>query len=286
MSQPGHRSGSAPGVGASRSAALLTFAVLLLCLAVGVATAFAGKSTSSVMAGAGIEGGLLRGPTDIAVNQTTGQIYVADSGNQRIQRLAADGSFERAWGRGVVAPGGTGDVGDVNEQQEVTINATGGNFTLRFRPWFTEPFEDTAAIPFGASAATVESSLEALSHFDPGDVAVGGADGGPYTVEFAGRYAATDVSQLSGNSSGLTGGVPFAEVNVKTIAGAPAFEICTIASECRPGGTGMKGDDPGGEVSKASGTVQLAIDQASGDLYVSDDLNRISAFDGDRKSVV
>jgi hypothetical protein len=38
----------------------------------------------------------------IAVNQTTGDIYVADTGNHRIDELEPDGAFMRAWGWGVV----------------------------------------------------------------------------------------------------------------------------------------------------------------------------------------
>ena len=37
----------------------------------------------------------------VAVNATTHDVYVADTGNHRIDEFAADGSFVRAWGWGV-----------------------------------------------------------------------------------------------------------------------------------------------------------------------------------------
>jgi NHL repeat-containing protein len=40
-------------------------------------------------------------PSGIAVNQSTGDIYIADTGNQRIDELEPDGAFMRAWGWGV-----------------------------------------------------------------------------------------------------------------------------------------------------------------------------------------
>ena len=40
-------------------------------------------------------------PSGVAVNQTTGDVYVADPGNSRIDQFDAAGSFARAWGWGV-----------------------------------------------------------------------------------------------------------------------------------------------------------------------------------------
>src|SRR5690606_35346126 len=44
----------------------------------------------------------------VAVNQATGDIYVADGGNNRVQQLSSTGEFIRAWGTDVVTGGGTG----------------------------------------------------------------------------------------------------------------------------------------------------------------------------------
>jgi NHL repeat len=45
--------------------------------------------------------GQLEGPEGVAVNDTTGDVYVADVGNARIDEFEADGKFVRAWGWGV-----------------------------------------------------------------------------------------------------------------------------------------------------------------------------------------
>src|ERR1700685_4156232 len=45
--------------------------------------------------------GQLEGPEGVAVNDTTGDVYVADTGNDRIDEFEPDGAFVRAWGWGV-----------------------------------------------------------------------------------------------------------------------------------------------------------------------------------------
>lgn len=98
-------------------------------------------------------------------------------------------------------PGYTGDgpmtLGTA-EVQTVTITGgpTGGTFTLTYSG------QTTAAIAYNASAAAVQSALEALSNLVPGDVTVTGA--GPYTVTF--RAALGNVAQMTADATGLTGG--------------------------------------------------------------------------------
>jgi DNA-binding beta-propeller fold protein YncE len=58
----------------------------------------------------GLEGdraGEFSNPAGVAVGPD-GSIYVADSGNLRIQQFTADGQFVRAWGQDVVVGGSTG----------------------------------------------------------------------------------------------------------------------------------------------------------------------------------
>ncbi len=87
-----------------------------------------------------------------------------------------------------------------NEQQTVTItNATGGTFTLTFSG------QTTAAIAYNAAAAAVQTALENLSNIAPGDVVVTGSAGGPWTVEFQGVYAATDVALMTVGAASLLG---------------------------------------------------------------------------------
>jgi NHL repeat len=75
--------------------------------------------------------GALNEPLSVAVDQDTGEVYVADSGNKRINVYAGDGTFLRSFGFDVVASG-PGDVTGPAEKQELTIKATGGKFSLFF----------------------------------------------------------------------------------------------------------------------------------------------------------
>ncbi|MEQ9069333.1 MAG: LamG-like jellyroll fold domain-containing protein, partial [Gimesia chilikensis] len=95
---------------------------------------------------------------------------------------------------------GTGN----NEKQVITLGgtaATGGTFTLTYND------ETTTPIAYNASAATVQSALEGLASYSSGDFTVTGSVAGPWTVEFTGTLAGTNVSIMTIDVSGLTGGV-------------------------------------------------------------------------------
>lgn len=55
-------------------------------------------------------GGQLNAPAGLAVDQSSGDVYVAEEGNRRISKFDADGNFLRAFGWDVVSTGGSGDV--------------------------------------------------------------------------------------------------------------------------------------------------------------------------------
>ncbi|MCI0360028.1 MAG: GEVED domain-containing protein [Planctomycetaceae bacterium] len=80
--------------------------------------------------------------------------------------------------------------GSKNEIQRIPAPAA-GRFTLTFGG------QTTAIIPFDASAATVQTELEALSNIDPGDVLVTGNADGSWNVEFRQAFANQDVAALS-----------------------------------------------------------------------------------------
>lgn len=81
-----------------------------------------------------------------------------------------------------------------SEQQLITLTKTptAGDFALSFSG------QTTSVLAYNASAATVQTALEALSNIAPGDVAVGGNAGGPYTVAFAAAWANQQVPQIIG----------------------------------------------------------------------------------------
>lgn len=106
-----------------------------------------------------------------------------------------------------------------NEVQTITTTGvpTAGTFTLAFQG------RQTAAIPYNASAAQVESALEALPGgvLAPADVTV---TGGPLpagvVVTFGGRYSGRDIPTMA-TTSALTGGTTPTVAVAATTQGLP-----------------------------------------------------------------
>ncbi len=110
--------------------------------------------------------------------------------------------------------------GPTNEKQTLTVDATGGTFTLDF-----EAAGPTGNLAFNSSAAQVETALEALASIGVGNVSVSGGPGGggggtPYVIEFIGAEAATDQALIVADGTLLTGG--------------PATAVITILQEGGP----------------------------------------------------
>jgi hypothetical protein len=104
-----------------------------------------------------------------------------------------------------------------DEVQTITITGTptGGTFTLTYSG------QTTAAIAYNASAAAVQTALEALSNIATGDVtcAGGALPGTPVTVTFGGAYDGTDVPQMTAAGSFTGGTSPAVAVSTTTPGG-------------------------------------------------------------------
>ena len=90
-----------------------------------------------------------------------------------------------------------------NEKQTISVDATGGTFTLTFGG------QTTSALAFDATGAVVQAALEALSSIGSGNVTVSGSRGGTvsvYAVEFVGTLASSDQAQITATSSLTKGG--------------------------------------------------------------------------------
>jgi hypothetical protein len=99
-----------------------------------------------------------------------------------------------------------------NEVERITVNATGGTFTISYGG------ETTGPINYNASATEVQEALNALPVLKPGDITViggpGGKGGAPYTLIFGGTLAEQGVTPVTTDRSGLTGGPKLATVVV------------------------------------------------------------------------
>ena len=109
---------------------------------------------------------------------------------------------------------------------------TGGTFKLSWaRDGWSEP-ETTAALPYNATPAEVESALLDLGYLEPGDVSVRG-EAGDWVVLFEGRYigaAEPDLPSITVTENNLTGGTS-PEVSQHT----PAEHLRRQRHERRPG---------------------------------------------------
>ena len=169
-----------------------------------------------------------------------------------------------------------------NEVQTVSLlpAAGGGEFTLTFDG------ETTSPLPDDATAADVQQELQALASLAGGTVEVTSTNptGGPWQVEFTGRFAATDQPAISGEASDVSGGFDDSEINVvlddpgrnetQTIVmpappedpGAGTFRLTLRADNV----TGVTGDIP---FDASAGEVEAALEAlpavATGDVIVS-----------------
>jgi len=57
--------------------------------------------SSGSFGSAGSGDGGFQSPAGVAVDQSTGDVYVADAGNYRIEKFSSSGTFLAAWGWGV-----------------------------------------------------------------------------------------------------------------------------------------------------------------------------------------
>ncbi len=75
--------------------------------------------------------GALDDAHSVAVDQDTGDVYVSDRGNSRVNVYAGDGAFLRSFGYDVVESG-PDQVTGPDEHQKLTVKASGGRFSLLF----------------------------------------------------------------------------------------------------------------------------------------------------------
>jgi hypothetical protein len=247
-------------------AALLALAALtVFAIATSGAGAALQPATPPSFGTPGGEAGQLSGPTAVATNDTSHDVYVADPGNARIDQFGQDGSFIRAFGWGVVASGPDND--PVNEVQEVTVVATEGHFTLALNG------EPTAELSFEAEASAVQTALEGVPGIGAANVAVTGAKRGPWQIEFIGALADQNVAELTAEPIALEPG----PVTVATTTqGGGAFEICEPAA-----GDLCQAGQHGSGAGQLNDPVGIAVDNSTGssteDVYVADS-NRILKF--------
>jgi DNA-binding beta-propeller fold protein YncE len=178
--------------------------------------------------GTGVLGGEMDFPFMMATD-AAGNVYVADFGNDRVQKFDSQGNFLRAWGKDVVTGGGTGF-----EVCTVAAICKAGDATGGLGGELSDPVGIT--VDASGNVYVADRSNQRIQKFD--------SDGAFL------RAWGKDVDSGGGTD----------------------FEVCTVAPSCKAGVSGGLG----GEFNSIN---QLAVDTA-GNLYVADSNNsRVQKFD-------
>ncbi len=183
----------------------------------------------------------------------------------RMIALDASGNQTASFGVGG-SPGdiGTDAAGNVfvpapaaitNEQQTLTISATGGTYTLSFEG------QSTGTMSFDASAEEIQTALEGLSPIGAGNVEVSGR-----TITFQGVLAGIDVPELTADTLLLTGG----SLKVETTVIGSTYPLAGVR-EFSPTGTLKQVIDCSACPAPAEFSKPAAVDfDADGNMYVAD----------------
>jgi len=233
-----------------RARGILAMATALLAFAAVFGVAHAGKGLDSIIGGTGATGGLFSTPRDVAVHQATGDVFVVDENNHRIQRLSSNGTFERAWGRDVVASGAPGDTGTGFEICTAAADCKAGSFGT------------TADAPTG--------------EFDnPQGIAINQTTGAVYVRDRDNRRV--EQFDLDGNFVRAWGWNVAAAGDAGDTPGGQ-FEICVTLCQIGATGAGI------GQFATASTVIATGIDVSpvDGDVFVVDPSNRrVQRFNSD-----
>jgi uncharacterized repeat protein (TIGR02543 family) len=246
---------------------------------------------------AGTLGGETFLPQGIAAD-SAGNIYLADTGNNRIEKFDSQGNFLRAWGTDVVNGGGTGfeictvaasckagtssgQSGGMSSPLNVGVDGAGAVFVADFANERIDEFDSQGNF-LRAWGKNVDSSNPGTG-FEvclAGSCQAGttGSLGGEMNLPFAvagdaaGNVFVSDANNNRIQEFDSQGNWERAWGKDVVSGGGTGFEVCTVAASCQAGTTGGLG----GELNGVEG---LAVDGA-GKVYVADEANqRIDRFD-------
>lgn len=228
-------------------AALLAALVALLALASapGAAASKGVHAFFPSLTGVSSAGGKFNNPRGVAVNHSTGDVYVAEQINNRVQQFSSTGEFIRAWGVDVVAAGLPGDLGsDTFEICTVADYCKNGINSIAPNPGGALGSPQGLAIDQGSGAVYVaDEANRRVQRFDAS---------GHFELAFG-----KDVVQ------------PFHAGDTGT-----GTEVCTVAADCQAGVTGSAG----GELGSSVGRLYLAVAPPgapnAGNVLVADPGNR------------
>ncbi|HEX5990620.1 MAG TPA: hypothetical protein VFY75_10470 [Solirubrobacterales bacterium] len=218
--------------------------------------------------------GSMNAPQGIAVNQSSGDVYVTDQGNRRVNQYDGEGHFIRSFGKDIVTTGFPGNSPEASAVQTLTVTATGGKYVLKFGG------KETGELAFNSTAAEIQAALQGLSSIGAGNATVSETTPGVFKITFAGNLANNPeptIAAESGAGEPLTGGT--ASV-ADTTTGSNAFETCTGNDLCKAGAAAAQGTTNGAFASTIGyPAVAPAGAPNAGNLLVADAGNlRVQEF--------
>lgn len=177
-------------------------------------------TTNALLIQAALEALANIGPGNVQVTAITDGFqveFVGALGGRDVSLL------EAMQGTATIATTQAGTASGVNEKQYIRLGgALGGHYHLTFEG------QTTAEIAYNASAATIDTALEALSNIGAGNVTVTEPSTGTFLVEFTGSLAAKDVGEITVDNSALTGGPVYVTVTQLAVTGRNEQQSVTI----------------------------------------------------------
>ncbi len=232
-------------------------------------------------------------PTGVATD-ASGNVYVTDAHNERVNEFSSAGAFIKAYGWGVatgaagfetcttastcqagIAGGGAGQL---NAPYAIAIDASGNVYVGDYNNQRISEFSSAGAFikAYGWGVDTGAATYETCTTASTCQVAIPGGGAGQLhapdgvATDASGNVYVGDAGNNRVSEFSSTGAfIKAYGWGVDT--GAATFEACTTASTCQAG-------IPGGGTGQLSGPSDLSTD-AYGNLYVADFTNnRISEF--------
>jgi len=294
--------GSIFGIGDSRRpAALLVALGVCFCLLTAVASA-APKTVTGAIGTTGTAGGQLTTPRGVAVNQASGDIYVVDSGNNRIERFSSAGAFIAAWGQDVdsttvgtgfevctaasldtckagITTATTANGGDLNAPQGIAIDqSTGAVYVTdqgnRRIQKYTASGEFTWAAGWDVTTGGVTTFETCAVAANCKTAVAAGAGGGQFAAAVgypavdpvSGNVYVADTTNLRIQKFSSAGAfVSTFGFDVDATTPGTGYEICPAADTCKIGATGSAAGQFGGEFGNG-GPTRVAVD-GGGSIY-------------------
>jgi ribosomal protein S14 len=251
-----------------RSALATLLLACALVLALGGAQAQAApKGVVDILGEEGSGAGQFENPRGVAVNESSGHLYVVDSANHRVQQFDVFGNFVRAWGYGVVtgstttfevcnAPGpcltgrsGAG-AGQFATPQRIAVDQdSGAVYVTSPTNRRVDKFDSDGAFlfAFGAGVDTGGTTLQTCTTASTCQAGTSGANAGQFvsTGDVAvdprnGDVVVADPSNRRVQKFDSAGAFLFA-FGWGVDTGAAALQTCTTSSTCQAGaaqGTG------------------------------------------------